>query len=1201
VIYTSGTTGLPKGVCISHLNAVTFVRAMMEVYGVDPKDRVLQGFSISFDASVEEIWMAFATGATLVVGSLETMRNVEELPVRLREYGITVLSTVPTLLAMMEPQEQPQLRLLLSGGEAIRADIIEKWASPGRKILNGYGPTECTVVATYTWCHPGDPVTIGKALPQYEVTVLNDDLREVPDGQQGELCVMGPGVSLRGYLNRPELNAEKFLMYKGKRLYRTGDLVYVDQHKDIVYCGRIDSQIKIRGFRVELEEIEMHLTRMDDCEGAIVALQEDATGHPHLVAYIIQSTETTFDVKRAIANLREKLPSYMIPSQFVSLSPAAIPTLTSGKINRKALPPPNACRNLGSLDNADITDNEELDEINCCSEQCKLLTIWRTVLQQPVKSTDSFFDLGGHSVLAAQAISLCRQDPDLASLGIRDLYECLNISNLTQRLQKRQSEASSLQTESVRNEKQALIEDNSKVKISTSQVKSSAIREQERVSESTYRFVVFLQTMTLISAAILSACVLCSTLYIIHHAWIWLTTVVPQWQWHLIAVAVVSMPILSFLALVGGGILLKRLLIGRYCEEDIPLWSLRYFRWWLNNLLLTPIRGLAGSLAGGPFAAVIYRWMGASIGKNVYIAINLAEEDLIEIGDGATISANAVLRTHYLEDGYLKLRRIKVGKDAHIGSQAILCGGTNVGDGCAIHPLSCLVQNTETPSHTQWRGSPAVQISDDACAMAKLLKRHEAESKPEDIWGTWQSKLYIFGLQTVYNFVFVLAFLIPFALEMLVIYLFFWEAFISLNLLVLLPSTILLSSIRFFSSLGILIGCKWLFTGKAKAGTIPLNSHEYVRRWFTTRLMGYLVSPHGLRGATETLLMPWICRALGMKVGKQVEISDCSGFQPDLVQLGFGAMLADRCVLGVPVVHSGRMTLDHVSISDRSFLANGAHLPITTPQIKEDCLVGVLSIAPDDMEASSSWLGSPPMLLPRRTKSFAPPHLTFNPPKHLYIARSFFNFWKMILPNALIEITFWCLLVVSISMFSWNIAIFMIVFPFLMLVSFVVMLSWPVIFKWLLIGKYKAGERFLWHNWMWRAEIAYEIELRMMADFSPFVSGTPFLTLWYRALGAHIGRRVCIINGSIMEADLTYIGDHVTLEGFLQTHLFEDRVMKLGKVTIRDNCTIGNEACVLYDSEMGTNSTLGDLSLIMKREIFLENRRYRGLPAENSL
>jgi amino acid adenylation domain-containing protein len=345
VIYTSGTTGRPKGVCISHLNALAYVRGILQVTGVRADDRVIQGFSLAFDASVEQIWMAFATGATLVVGTQQTMRLLDELPAKLRALGITVFSTVPWVLGLLDPRDQPQLRLLITGGEAARAEVVTRWSAPGRRFLNCYGPTETSVVATCTWLEPGAPVTIGKPLPEYEVLIADEALRPVADGAEGELCIGGPGVSLRGYLNRPDLNAQKFFLHEGRRFYRTGDLVCRAASGDLLFRGRIDTQVKIRGYRVELEEIESHITEAlaatpeaDAFQGVLVAVREDATGSPHLVAYLVQRRAAALDLPALLASLRSTLPPYMVPTRFASLAPDDVPRLTSGKVDRKRLP-----------------------------------------------------------------------------------------------------------------------------------------------------------------------------------------------------------------------------------------------------------------------------------------------------------------------------------------------------------------------------------------------------------------------------------------------------------------------------------------------------------------------------------------------------------------------------------------------------------------------------------------------------------------------------------------------------------------------------------------------------------------------------------------------------------------------------------------------------------------------------------------------
>ena len=193
------------------------MRAEGKLFQVQPDDRVYQGFSLAFDASVEEVWLAFFAGATLVVGTEEMVRSGAALSRMLAEAGVTVLSCVPTLLAMMD-EDVPTVRLLILGGEACPPDLVKRWWRPGRRVFNTYGPTEATVIATCAECHPDQPVTIGQPVPNYLACVLDEQLRPVPPGVAGELCLGGIGLA-RGYLGRPELTREKFILVRrGRRL-----------------------------------------------------------------------------------------------------------------------------------------------------------------------------------------------------------------------------------------------------------------------------------------------------------------------------------------------------------------------------------------------------------------------------------------------------------------------------------------------------------------------------------------------------------------------------------------------------------------------------------------------------------------------------------------------------------------------------------------------------------------------------------------------------------------------------------------------------------------------------------------------------------------------------------------------------------------------------------------------------------------------
>lgn len=1193
VIYTSGTSGFPKGVAISHKNARTFVNAIIQVYGVEQSDRVLQGFSIAFDASVEEIWLAFSVGATLVVGTLECMRNVDELPDRLKEFDVTVFSTVPTLLRVMPKRNIPSLRLLIVGGEAAHSDIVEKWTAPGRKFLNGYGPTECTVTATYAWCSPDTPITIGKPLPGYSAVVLDEQLCRVPDGTEGELCLFGPAVSTRGYLHQDELSAAKFFHCDGQRFYRTGDLVYRNENGDFVYCGRIDSQVKIRGFRVELEEIEAHLNRLDHCEGAVVGLCEDGLGTPQLVAYILQSAPLDFDVRRALSTLRSQLPVYMIPGQFVSLHPSAVPRLSSGKIDRKRLPSPSACRPLRTHEPLDIDNVVMARDSNANSVAVKLQFIWQEVLHRPVRIDDSFFDLGCHSLLAAQVISRCRKDEELSRLGIRDLYERQTIQGLVNRIDELKR-GGSQSNPGVSNQRQ-IIDPKYKSR------QPGGHRGTARVSASCYALVILLQSLSLFGMATGYAYLVYGAYRFQQHFTVWS----PNAPWVSFLVVAFFLPIVALFLSAGLGLLAKWLVVGRFQEADLPLWSLGYFRWWLTNLCLGPVGALVGLLTGTPFAPILYRLLGAQVGKGVYIGSALTEAELITIEDGASIGAGVTLRTHCIEAGYLKLRRVHIGRNVFVGAQSIIGGGVHLGDGSRLHPLSCVAHGLSIPPGTEWRGSPAVEVLGSDFALTKLLNAHERQFGFEESWHHWKSSFRIGSLQLLFLIALEIALLFPLMLEMLLLQnvQLFSSALRALDLKILLPASIMFSALRFSSVLFAVVGLKWLLAGRARSGTTPLNSLAYVRRWFASLLMTLLAGPLGLglRGVTETVFMPWVCRWLGMHVGKGSEISDAIILQPDLVSLGDFCMLADRCFIAAPIVHSGKITLSPVQIGNGAFVGNLAHVPLTTAKVDDNCLIGVRSIAPDCMSANSAWLGSPPIQLPRRNFVRPPSDRTTHPPRRLVLARGFCNLWKIFLPGALLEMIFWVTVAYGFSVSSkWGLANFAVIVPLLLLAASLVLLALPILAKWLLIGKYQPGQRYLWSWWMWRLEIAYEIELLVLGMFSPMLAGTPYLPLWYRAIGARIGRRVCLTDAFLMEPDLIRLGDHVSVEGALQTHLFEDRVMKLDTVTIQDDCCIGREACVLYGSEMRANSHLGDLSLIMNHEIFLENTSYHGLPAQTT-
>ncbi|WP_437840117.1 amino acid adenylation domain-containing protein [Sorangium sp. So ce1153] len=422
-IYTSGSTGVPKGVLVEHRGLAPLARTLIELLELGADSRVLQWASSCFDASVSEYVMAFAAGASLHLAADVARMPGQELCALLRERGITHVELSPSLLATLPDADLPALRVIISMGEACPASVVARWA-PGRRFFNGYGPTEATIWATVFECAPGggDP-PIGYPLPGTVLRILGEDLEPVEAGQVGEICLGGPGVA-RGYLGRPELTAERFVpdpRAPGARLYRTGDLGRVQPDGAVVYLGRRDHQVKVRGFRVELGEIESALKQHPALREAAVVARERAPGDLRLLAYVAFAPGASADTSALRRFLDERLPEHMIPSAFVALP--SLPLTPSGKVDRGALPAPDEARPALPVDHVAPRTRDER----------ALAALWAEALRvQPVGVDDDFFDLGGDSLLAARIVARAKGALGV-ELGIRDLLAARTVARLARR------------------------------------------------------------------------------------------------------------------------------------------------------------------------------------------------------------------------------------------------------------------------------------------------------------------------------------------------------------------------------------------------------------------------------------------------------------------------------------------------------------------------------------------------------------------------------------------------------------------------------------------------------------------------------------------------------------------------------------------------------------------------------------------------
>jgi len=444
VIYTSGSTGQPKGVLVQHCGLCNLAQAQIQTFELKPNHRILQFASLSFDASIFEIVMTWGVGATLYLVP-EEARLGAALSSYLQQHSITHATLPPAVLKTLPPTELPALQTLISAGEACSPEIVAHWAGD-RRCFNAYGLTETTVWSTIAEVTDSSSISIGRAIANTQIYVLDADLQPVPIGIPGELYIGGVGLA-RGYLNRPDLTAQRFIpnpfLKSGEwqlvsdifpysllptpysLLYKTGDLVRYLPDGNLEFLGRLDYQVKIRGYRIELGEIEAELSQHPEVKEAVVVAREDEPGNQRLMAYVVPNLKSKIqnlksnDLRRF---LKQKLPDYMIPSAFVLLP--SLPLTPSGKVDRSAL----SKSSIDSLDRPFIAPRT--------STEATLTALWAKLLSlERVGIQDNFFELGGDSLLAIRLLEQVNQQFE-QNLPLSDLFAAPTIEQFAPLIEK---------------------------------------------------------------------------------------------------------------------------------------------------------------------------------------------------------------------------------------------------------------------------------------------------------------------------------------------------------------------------------------------------------------------------------------------------------------------------------------------------------------------------------------------------------------------------------------------------------------------------------------------------------------------------------------------------------------------------------------------------------------------------------------------
>jgi len=1158
IIYTSGSTGTPKGISISHKNICHFLRSENSILGITSTDKVYQGFSCAFDMSFEEIWISYLAGAALWIAPKETVNDPEAIAKCINKEHITVLHAVPSLLALISDTLNP-LRIINVGGEACPESLANRLLliHPNLKLYNTYGPTETTVSATLSELKLNKPLTIGTPLPNYGIVILNSLNQIAAIDEEGEIGILGPGLS-PGYLNNIKLNAEKFIplidsrISKGAKVYLTGDLGKIDASKNVHCLGRIDNQVKLRGFRIELDEITSVLLAYSNIKNAVTVLRPFGVSD-ELVAYIVSGDSSLIDRKHLKDELAKRLPKYMVPVHIEQLT--KLPRLVSGKIDINALKVIDLAHlKYGNIETAEPTSVEE----------SILFDIIKQLIpgSHPTSDADFFDDLGGHSLLVARMISQIRKDKRYISLGISIIY------------QKR---------------KLGLIAEAMQTLAATHTAYSNPIRLKVNRSG---RFI----------CGIAQALIL--PLFITLNISDWLA---PFFIYHYFTgdegdsiAKAIGLSLLTFvicrllnfvIAILGKRYLTRPLRKGRY-----PLWGITYFNWWLATRFaeLPDLYLLTSTF----WIRVYLRALGAKIGKDAIIdTVTFAAPELTRIGANASIGNFTNFENVRVENSELIVGSIEIEDDATVESYCVIEENTYIKTGAILEGLSCLSANQTIHEYEIWSGTPA-RKSDRINSLAR--KRLSTSKYKSTIIASVLALSAIFASVLLFIPTFP-AFLIIDWVDTL------WLDIFSSNygpvitfiyiFLIALPASALFITLTILLTAAI----KRLIP-KAAPQTFHIDSVKFVRKKFINQILdSSLRELHGLYASV--FVAPWL-RLLGAKIGTNSEISNAEGFIPDLLEIGNDCFVADGASLGEEEQSCGWITQSKTIINDRSFIGNSAYVAGGT-MIPSDVLIGVQTRAPlsQSLKNCQTWLGSPALLLPSREGSptYAP-ELTFRPSKLRYIARASIELLRILVPISFAIASGYSVVKLLLPItIKYGLGIRFIAALSLAgccyaVASFTLVLC----IKWLSIGRYKTKTAPMWTTFVWLSEAVTSVyESLAVPNLLNLLRGTPLLPFFLRLLGVKIGKNVFLNTTDFTEFDCVKIGDRSELNNWSgpQTHLFEDRIMKIGKVNIGNDVCVGPRSIILYDTYIENNVTLGSLSLVSKGENLPTGTRWAGSPA----
>jgi non-ribosomal peptide synthetase-like protein len=1169
IIFTSGSTGKPKGVAVTHRSAAAWVDAEAHLFQrrapLGPRDRVLAGLSVAFDASCEEMWLAWRHGGCLVPASRTLVKMGTELGPWLVARGISVVSTVPTLAALWPTAELRGVRLLILGGEACPPELAARLASICPQVWNTYGPTETTVVASATQLTGIGPVRIGLPLDGWQLAVIDPHSGQpVGWGETGELVIAGIGTARYLDLDKDAATFRRLPCVGWERAYHSGDMVRADP-EGLTYLGRLDSQVKIRGYRIELAEIESVLLRLPGVAQAAVTTHQPHPGLVELVAYVSPAAgRGPLDPRGLHQRLRERLPAHMVPAHLEEL--AVLPTMTSGKIDRKSLPPPRRRPGPGA-GQPHARPATPIEAILAC-ELAEVLNLERVAVD-----AHFFDDLGANSLVLAHFCAQARERPELPSLAIKDVYLNPTIRSLAAVLA---PSVSGSGTDPVTAPLTRLTQPMSP----TSAPTSHAGTAQHLVCGAA-------QLLLLLGAAAMTGFVV--------NTWLrWVGPATGALDTFLRSALFIAV---TFTALSGLPIVAKWVLVGRWQPVDIPVWSAGYLRFWtVKTLIRTNPMVL---FVGSPLYVAYLRALGARIGRGVTIFSPSVPvcTDLITVGDGTLIRNGTSFTGYRAEAGVLRTGPVTLGRDVLVGEGSVLDVGTAIGEGGQLGHSSALHPGQTIPAGESWHGCPAQRTDLDYRAV------------PTARCGGIRRT--IFALVQLVNVFVLTPALATAALLGVKHFAMFAElldpqpavaaaAFSPPQLL----QEIVWSSTLFFGIVAL---------GPVVLGTVPrvlslaLEPGRvyplYGTRYWIYRLVTRLTNtPFFINLFGDSSYITGYLRLIGYRIPRSGQTGSNFGAAlrhatPFLCSVGADTMLSDGVALVSADFSSTSFRTASATIGSHTFLGNAITYP-AGGKVGHNCLVGTKTLVPvhGAVREDVGLLGSPSFEIPRSTQRDSKLELSRAEFRQRLGAKNRHNVMTM----ALFLLTRWLhlhvLMLIGIGALTLDAELGTGAIAVGIVAAAIFSFGYSVLMERVATGFRPLRPQFcsIYDSYFWWHERYWKLSTQPAV-----LNGTPFKSLVWRLLGVRIGKRAFDDGCGITEKTLVRIGDDCTLGAgsTLQAHSMEDGIFKADHITIGSNCTVGIGAFVHYGASIADHAVITTDAFVMKGEHIAAATRWSGNPA----